>query len=56
MTEAEVRAGVGEVLPVADSDHEIELKVEVDQAAWDDGARPVLAIEAVPEGLGLSRR
>jgi hypothetical protein len=54
MTEHGVRAGVGEVILVADSEDEIELKVQVDEAAWGDGARPALAIEAVPQGVEIS--
>jgi hypothetical protein len=56
MTEDGVRAGVGEVVLAADQHHEITLAVELDPAAWTDGARPVLAVVAIPQGVELPRR
>jgi hypothetical protein len=54
MTEEEVMAGVGETVLAADSSHEIEVTVELEESAWADGARPLLAIEAMPEDVDLS--
>jgi len=55
MTEDEIRAGMGETTFPADSDHEIYLKVELDEAAWADGARPALMVVAIPQGVELPR-
>jgi hypothetical protein len=56
MTEEEIRAGVGEIVLAADSADEIELLVELDEAAWADGARPVLTVVAIPQDVDLPRK
>jgi hypothetical protein len=56
MTEAGIKAGAGEAVLAASSDHDIELALELAEAAWADGARPVLTIVAIPQGVDLPRR
>lgn len=56
MTEDEIRAGMGETTFSADSDYEIDVKVELDESAWADGARPVLHVVAIPQGVELPRK
>lgn len=56
MTEDGVRAGAAETTLTASSDHEIEVAVVPDGTAWADGARPVVMVVAIPEGVELPKR
>lgn len=56
MTEDGVRDGAAETTLAASSDHEIEVTVVPEETAWADGARPVVKVVAIPEGVDLPER